>query len=126
MTTQQNLEFGSTPEQMVYLQLLELGKVPEVDFSYQAAQLGGRMQKGGMILDFLFYDPPDLAINVQGIYWHYGKGTIVRQNDLFIRAQLAGEGTHLIFIDENDIMQDVEYYTREALRYRDHSQLGRG
>lgn len=40
MTTQQNLEFGSTPEQMVYLQLLELGKIPEVDFSYQAAQLG--------------------------------------------------------------------------------------
>ena len=32
----------------------------------------------------------------------------------------------MIFIDENDIMQDVEYYTREALRYRDHSQLGRG
>ena len=119
-------EFASTPEQLVYVQLRELGKVPDVDFTYQSATLGGRMEKGGMILDFMFYDPPDLAINVQGQYWHYGKGTLVKQNDLLIRAQLAGEGTTLIFIDEDDIMQDVEFYTKEALRYRDHSQLSRG
>ena len=126
MVSQQNVDFESTPEQLVFAQLIEFGKIPDVDFTYQSQKLGGRLEKGGMILDFLFYNPPDLAINIQGVYWHYGKGSFVKQNDLFIRSQLAGEGIMLIFIDEDDIMQDVEYYTREALRYRDHSQLARG
>jgi hypothetical protein len=42
------------------------------------------------------------------------------------RAQLAGEGKQLIFIDEDDLYNDTDYYVLEALRYRDHSRLGGG
>ena len=41
-----------------------------------------------------------------------------------IRAQLAGSGQILIFIDEDDLLEDPVYYVMEALRYRDHSRLG--
>jgi hypothetical protein len=88
--------------------------------------MGGRTIKGGVVLDFLFTNPPDLAINVQGEYYHYGLGATFVQNDIIIRAQLAGQGINLIFIDESDILDDVDYYVKQALSYRDHSQLGGG
>ena len=71
-------------------------------------------------------NPPDLAVNVQGIYYHYEFGVEVKGRDVIARQQVAGQGTKLIFIDEDDILTDAEYYCREALRYRDHSRLGGG
>lgn len=49
---------GSIPEYMVYRSLIERhGKQPGVDFSYQSALMGGRLDKGGVVLDFVFTDP---------------------------------------------------------------------
>ena len=117
---------GSVPEFLVYASLIKQGKVEGVDFNYQSALMGGRLDKGGVVLDFIFSDPPDLAINVQGEYYHYGLGATFIQNDLIVRQQMAGQGINLIFIDESDVLEDVDYYVRQALNYRDHSQLGGG
>ena len=118
---------GSAPEYLVYRSLTEsFNKIEGVDFTYQSSLLGGRLFKGGVVLDFLFNDPPDLAINVQGEYYHYGLGVTFLQNDILVRQQMAGDGINLIFIDENDILNDVDYYVREALNYKDHSRLGAG
>ena len=117
---------GSVPEFLVYASLIKQGKVEGVDFNYQSALMGGRLDKGGVVLDFIFSDPPDLAINVQGEYYHYGLGATYIQNDIIIRQQMAGQGINLIFIDENDVLEDVDYYVREALNYKDHSRLGGG
>ena len=96
------------------------------DFSFQSEYLGGRLDKGGLILDFVFENPPDLAINVQGEYYHYGKGKVMIQNDMLTREQVASMGINLIFIDESDVLKDVDYYVKEALNYKDHSKLGGG
>ena len=88
--------------------------------------MGGRLDKGGLVLDFLFNDPPDLAVNVQGVYYHYEFGVEVRGRDVIAREGAVGQGLTLIFIDEDDLLRDPEYYCREALRYRDHSRLGGG
>ena len=118
---------GSLPEYLVYESLTEsFGKLAGVDFTYQSSLLGGRLFKGGVVLDFLFNNPPDLAINVQGEYYHYGMGATFIQNDIIVRQQMAGDGINLIFIDENDILNDVDYFVREALNYKDHSKLGGG
>ena len=131
MTTQQQPELpsnweGSLPEYIAYVELERAGKVPGVDFTYQRPLLGGRMDKGGVVLDFEFYNPPDLAVNVQGVYYHYEFGVEQKARDIITRAQMAGQGVTLVFIDEDDIMQDAEYYVREALNYRDHSRMARG
>jgi hypothetical protein len=118
---------GSVPEYLVYSSLIsKQGKLEGIDFTYQSPLMGGRLNKGGVVIDFLFTDPPDLAINVQGEYYHYGLGATFMQNDIIIRAQMASEGITLIFIDESDILEDVDYYVRQALNYRDHSQLAGG
>ena len=117
---------GSLPEFLVHQELERQGKVSGVDFIYQSSRMGGRMQKGGVILDFLFSNPPDLAINVQGVYYHYEFGTETKARDLIALQQLAGDGITLIFIDEDDALSNARYIVREALAYRDHSRISRG
>ena len=117
---------GSVPEYLTYQTLEKVGKVPGEDFTYQSPLLGGRITKGGVVIDFDFTNPPDLAINVQGVYFHYQFGVETGARDRMARAQLAGEGKQLIFIDEDDLLEDPDYYVMEALRYRDHSRLGGG
>jgi len=117
---------GSLPEYLAFTALLKLGKDPGVDFTYQTPLMGGRMTKGGAVIDFEFTNPPDLAINIQGVYYHYEFGVEQKARDIITRAQLAGQGITLVFIDEDDIMQDPEYYVKEALNYRDHSRMVRG
>ena len=131
MTTQpqvqvpQNWE-GSVPEYIAYQTFVRLGLEPGQDFNYQSPLMGGRMDKGGFVIDFMFNEPPDLAVNVQGVYYHYEFGIEAKARDVMARAALAGQNITLVFIDDDDLMRDPEYYCREALNYRDHSRLGGG
>ena len=117
---------GSGPEYLAYQTFIELGREPGLDFTYQSSLMGGRLDKGGFIIDFMFTDPPDLAINVQGVYYHYEFGVEAKARDVMARASLAGQNITLVFIDDDDLMSDPRYYCREALNYRDHSRLGGG
>jgi hypothetical protein len=131
MTTQPQVQAppnwpGSVPEYVAYRTFIELGLEPGEDFTYQSPLMGGRMDKGGVVLDFLFTNPPDLAVNVQGVYYHYEFGVEAKARDVMARASLAGQNLTLVFIDDDDLMADPTYYCREALAYRDHSRLGGG
>ena len=85
---------------------------------------GGRLDKGGVILDFVFDNPPNLAVNVQGVYYHYELGADTRARDIMARELMAGQGITLIFVDEDDLEQDPIGVTRNALQFRDTSRLG--
>ena len=115
---------GSGPEWTTYITLINLGKIVDEDFTYQSPLMGGRLDKGGSVIDFMFKNPPDLAINVQGNYYHYGMGVETKTRDILARVQLASLGIILIFIDEDMLEENAIYYIQEALRYRDHSRLG--
>ena len=115
---------GSTPEWAFYASLAQLGYHDGVDFTYQSEQMGGRLDKGGAILDFLFSNPPNLAVNVQGVYYHYEFGADTKARDIMAREAMAGQGITLIFVDEDDLEQDPLGVTRNALQFRDTSRLG--
>ena len=118
---------ATAPELVVYTTLVRLGYKPGVDFTFQSVQFGGRLDKGGQIVDFFFENPPGLAISVLGEYFHYRLRGGSRALDLQERAELALVGVTLIFIDEGDLMgPQAEWSVREALQYRDHSRLSRG
>ena len=117
------------PEYVAYQAFMRLGKIPGEDFSYQSPLLGGRLDKGGFVIDFMFMNPPDLGINVQGVYYHYTQfpnAVETKARDALARASLAGQNITLVFIDDDDLIKDPQYYCREALNYRDHSRLGGG
>lgn len=110
----------------MFQELERRGKRNGVDFTFQSSFFGGRLEKGGLIVDFVFSNPPDLAFNIQGVFYHYEQGAAVKSRDVLTRAALAGQGLTLIFLDEDDILQDVEFVVREGLQFRDHSRLGGG
>ncbi len=87
---------------------------------------GRKDRKGWASVRFLFSNPPDLAVNIQGVYYHYEFGVETRGRDIMSRQAAVGTGLTLIFIDEDDILTDARYYCREALRYRDHSRMAGG
>jgi hypothetical protein len=112
---------GSRPEFAIWWALLRLGMKDR--FSYQTARMGGRLTKGGAVLDF-FIPEFNLAINVQSTYWHYAT-TSQRMAGELQRAQLEGMGINIIYIDEEDALRDPLYYVKEALEGRDHSRMAR-
>jgi len=111
---------GSKPEWLVWWALNQLGKEEGADFTYQSSWLGGRLQKGGAVIDFLMYHPPDLAINVTSKYFHYTT-SIQKANEALQRAALESLGLTVVYIDEDDVLRNPIYYVKEALRGRDHS-----
>jgi hypothetical protein len=113
---------GSRAEWAIFQALLSLGKKPGVDFIYQSPFFGGRLQKGGVVVDFLFYNPPNLAINVQSVWYHY-IGVVAQMRDQMQRARLEGVGLRVIYIDEEDALRNPRFYVREALAFRDHSRM---
>ena len=117
---------GTEPERLCYNALIQLGKIPGTDFSFQTSLMGGRLERGGLIVDFTFTNPPDLAISVLGVYFHYRLGGGTESRDLMTRELLAGQGIVLVFIDENDLIDDARYYVEQALQYSDHSALATG
>ena len=116
---------GTEPELAVYIELVRRGFTEGVDFDFQSSLFGGRLFRGGLVVDFIFSNPPDLAISVAGEYWHFGRGVEVRAKDLLARASLTAEGITLIFIEETHALENAEFYVGEALRYIDLSRLGR-
>ncbi len=114
---------ATEPEWAIYWALLRLGYKPGVDFDFQSSQLGGRLERGGMVLDFIITEPLGLAINVEGEYWHYGHGSDKRAKDRAQRIQAASLGLFVVYVDERDARANPIYYTREALAGIDHSRM---
>lgn len=110
---------GTLPEWLVYQALEKLN----IDFDYQSSQMGGRLDKGGAVIDF-YLPGYGIGINVNSIYWHYNRpGQVV--SDELQRESLEGQGIIMIYIDEDDILRNAFYYVSEALKGNDHSRVTR-
>ncbi|HYW26949.1 MAG TPA: hypothetical protein VE953_22465 [Terriglobales bacterium] len=124
---------GSTEEWAFYWALWKpLGLQPQDtinpeahgrDFSYQRPQLGGRVQFGGVVLDFVLYTAL-VAVNVQGAYWHVQRGMNVFMHDLMVKQAVEAHGWRFVFVDGRDCLTRPVYIAREALAGIDHSIQG--
>jgi len=99
---------ASYPEATVHYELTRRGLVDGITYSFQSSMLGGRLELGGAVVDFLFLDRP-LALRIQGIYWHkpfdrLGHGV----NDEDQRLALEGMGYTVKDLWENEIL-DAEF-----------------
>ncbi len=115
---------GSRPEFLCHQALTRLGLIINSDYTFQSAQFGGRTERGGLVVDFWFSNPPGLAFSILSEYYHYELNT--NANDLLGREILAASGTTLIFIDDLDLEEDALTVVRAGLRFEDRSRLARG
>jgi len=56
---------GFLQERIFYKALIRRGFQPGIDFDFQSSQLGGRMELGGLVADFLFFFKR-IVVNIQG------------------------------------------------------------
>ncbi len=81
------------------------------------------MLAGGTIIDF-FLPELNIAIFVNGLYWHYNDPADIAQGHV-IQTALEGQGIKVVFIDEDHAMANAKYYVEEALLGQDHSRMTR-
>lgn len=115
------LAVATLPEWYVWWALTNrLKKQPMVDFSYRGETGFSQGLSGRTQLDFEMLDGSNIALEIQGTFYHYEQGTAKIILDQVRAAELAAFWT-VINIDEDDALRDPEYYVREALQGRDHS-----
>jgi len=112
---------ATKPEWYVKWGLDRNDKIEGVDYDYRGeVELISSLATAAQ-LDFTMTDGSQIAIEVQGIHWHYELGFNKIAQDEVRRTELITSGWHVIQIDEDDALRDPEYYVREALAGRDHS-----
>ena len=110
---------GSKPEWAIYWALEKLGRKEGVDFFWQSPFAGGRLNRGGAIIDFVLPDL-NLGIRVQGIYWHYERMNTQALDQIQLVA-IEGSGMIVVDIDEDDALKNPLVFTRYAMQGIDKS-----
>jgi hypothetical protein len=112
---------ATKPEWYVNWGLQRNGKRKGVDYNYRGEVEFLSSLATAAQLDFTMIDGTQIAIEVQGIHWHYELGFNKIAQDEVRRTELVASGWMVIQIDEDDALRDPVYYVKEALAGRDHS-----
>jgi very-short-patch-repair endonuclease len=108
--TSHDLVKGTKPERIVYQFLLRLSMVPQIDFTFQSSLEGGRIEMGGLVVDFLF-PQMKMVLQVQG-----------PTHDTFLRSAkdeeqhmlLSAMGYEVVSIDMETIYDEPRF--EDAMR----------
>lgn len=104
---------ATIPEWLVYEFLTKRG----IAFSFQSSQLGGRIELGGAVADFVLNEL-GMVWRVQGEVWHIGDPG-KEASDLVQKMRLTDEGYTVIDLYANDILQYRDLVCRDALAGRE-------
>ena len=105
---------GSKPEYWIYRAITRTGRLMEAgDFSYQSKRFGGRLNRGGAVVDFIIKSPY-MGINVQSLYFH-NRTSGQRAHDRLQQAALEADGLRVEFIPEEEAINRPDAAVREAL-----------
>lgn len=90
---------------------------PQIDFEFQSSLFGGRIDLGGLVIDFLYrgFFPPGLVVNVQGEAWHYYT-TEQREANILTRVRLQDRGYTVVFVKEDDVLSQLDYVMTRAMK----------
>lgn len=108
-----NQRGGSDLEYYVYRAILKTGRQEGVDFVYQNRFFGGKISRGGAVVDFLIFSP-EVGINVQSLYYH-GTSAAQRAHDKLQRIALESSGLRVAYISEEDAINRPDEAVREAI-----------
>jgi hypothetical protein len=111
---------GTLPEWAIFWAHAAIGLELDQDFAYLY-----KMEEAPNGVDFFEFDL-QMAIEIQGLYWHYGLGAAKQLSDLERKIRIESLGITVIFIDEDHALQDPVYFLREARNGIDHSRAGKG
>lgn len=112
---------GTRSEYLVFWWLTTVKRLqPGVDFVYQAPILGGRIRRGGQVLDFLIgrvktRADRDLVLFVNGVYWH-AFGAARRRASVVSVEAVRRLGYDVVVVWEDDLDTRLDQVMTLALR----------
>lgn len=111
---------GNLPEWSIYWGL-EMNRLrPEIDFTYLVPIVNHRGVVGYTEADLVIF-PVNVAIMVNGEYFHYEMGGTKQAFDRIQYQIIAAKGYTVVIIDALDAVRDPVYYAAEAIAGRTHS-----
>ena len=99
---------ASDLERLVYEWLTKRG----IEFSFQSSLLGGRMEYGGIIIDFILIES-GIALRVQGEYFH--SGVEQEAKDREARIVLENMGFRVVDLEEQDLITNLDAVMERAI-----------
>lgn len=75
-----------------------------LDWQYQGAIEGGRMHRGGQVVDYIYQD--EIGIRLQTGYWHFQQGADTYYKDLFLREHTKAL-SRIVDVYDVDFIHDV-------------------
>lgn len=102
---------GSKEEYWVALALWKL-KIP---FQYQQPLFGGNRLAGGMIVDFVVYNPDATPVEVFGEYWHEGQLSGFDSLKLAIQHNYYGKMTVVLWANDLESPEKTYQVVRRKL-----------
>ena len=87
----------------------------EVPFEFQWQIAGGRSRAGGIIVDFVVYNPMKTPLPVHGSYWHKGEMKGADKMDLIAIAQhfkFPIENIPVLWAADSETKEDVEAWVK--------------
>jgi len=87
----------------------------KVEFYYQVPIRGGRLLRGGQVLDFLLLIPNPLPVQVFGNYWHRAQLKNEDRFKLELLQQIYGVEPEIIWGAEVQTQEDANARVREII-----------
>ena len=84
----------------------------DVQFDYQWEIDGGSSRRGGLIVDFVVWNPMITPLEVNGDYWHKGEMDGSDKLDLIAIQQHFKKEPIIILGEDMESPEDVEQYVR--------------
>ena len=87
----------------------------EIPFRFQVDIAGGRLLRGGFVVDFEIYNPQKMPLEVFGDYWHRAQFTSRDRLKVAMLAQIYGYEPIIIWENECKTQADANRAVREKV-----------
>ena len=99
----------SKEEWWTYLALMKY----EIPFDYQWEIAGGTSRRGGLIVDFVVYNPMQTPFEVNGDYWHKDEMDGMDKMDLITIEEHFKREVIVMWGKDSETKEDVEAFVRK-------------
>jgi len=107
---------GKTPDSIEEYWVAQSLYKERIPFMYQYQLMGGKSRRGGIILDFLVFNPMGIPLPVHGKYWHMGELDGGDKTALIVIADFFNIGIEnipILWAGDSTSEQDVRTFIKK-------------
>ena len=104
---------GKTPDSKEEYWVAQALYKYEVEFDYQWEIFGGTSRRGGLVVDFVVWNPMQTPLEVNGNYWHRGEMEGGDKYDLIAIEDYFKREAIVLWGEDMQTEEDVDNFVRQ-------------